>query len=239
MLNEFCEYLEAQINEPYLWGGQHTALHRSDYKKIIRAAEANTGGYPNGESYADAVIKYCTERFSDPAVKVLYAYDCSGLGCYWLYNLKHLIPTDMTAQRMTSECIITNGDVHRGYWVFRFNTAGTKISHIGYMIDDNFLIEAKGRRYGVKKTPYRRAEWDLSGIPKCFISEIAPKVHVIGNNVYIRDRDNKSGKILKVAHKGEKYPCVGIALSGWYEIFIPDLNRVGYISNRPDLTELK
>ena len=239
MLNEFIDYLHEQIGEPYLWGGQHTLLTRANYKKVIRQKEKNTGGYPDGESYADAVIKYCTKKFENPDISVLYGYDCSGLGCYWLYNLMHVISSDMTAQKMSSICIIMGSIPKRGYWLFRFNTAGTKISHIGYMVDDKYLIEAKGRRYGVKRTLYRRAEWDLVGIPKPFISEIQPLVKVLGNYVNIRDKGNTSGRVIKIAKKGERYPFIDRDIDGWYEIYVPSIGRIGYISDREDLTRLE
>ena len=56
MLNEFIAYLNEQIAQPYLWGGQHTRLTPDTYEAIIHNREDGRGGYKDGTSYADASI---------------------------------------------------------------------------------------------------------------------------------------------------------------------------------------
>ena len=235
----FIEYLKEQVGEPYLWGGQHTKLTPENYVQVIERKEADRGKYPGGTSYADAAIAFCRKKFDEGAT-VLYAYDCSGLGCYWLYNLAHLYRGDVNANTMMSRCALREELPKRGWWVFRLN--GKRASHVGYMIDDQYLIEAKGRRYGVVKTRFRAKDWACWGIPKVFEKELTPEpeptpvpqrqVEVVGKSVNVRAADSKKGKLLFTAHRGDTFPFVCVAPSGWYEIetkkgrgFITSLGR--------------
>ena len=65
MLDQFIEYLQEQLGEPYLWGGQHTKLTPENYVRVIERKEAGRGGYPDGTSYAQAVIDYCDDKFEE------------------------------------------------------------------------------------------------------------------------------------------------------------------------------
>ena len=86
MVDQFIEYLQEQVGQPYVWGGQHTKLTPENYVRVIERREEGRGKYPDGTTYAQAAIDFCRAKFDEGAT-VLYAYDCSGLGCYWLYNL--------------------------------------------------------------------------------------------------------------------------------------------------------
>ena len=59
-------------------------------------------------------------------------------------------------------------------------------------------------------------------------------VLVIGNSVNVRDSDSKAGKALFTAHKGNRFPLIDFAPSGWYHI--ETYKGEGYVSNREDLT---
>ena len=114
------------------------------------------------------------------------------------------------------------------------------------MIDNEYLIEAKGRAYGVVKTKFRANDWDAWGIPKVFEGEIkhpepTPQptgavVEVLGASVNVRTSDSKKGRILFTAHRGDTFPYLGPAPSGWYTI---DTKKgVGYITNKTRYTRL-
>lgn len=69
-------------------------------------------------------------------------------------------------------------------------------------------------------------------------------VKVIGGSVYVRsvdhvpaDKKENKASIIGVAHKGDTFPYRATAPSGWYEIDYK--GKVGYISNREDLTKLE
>ena len=239
-LSDFIEYLKAQVGEPYLWGGQHTKLTPEDYERIIRKKETK-GGYADGQSYVDAAIEFCRMKF-DAGATVLYAYDCSGLGCYWLYNLKHLYRSDVNANTMMRRCKLVDTPPKRGYWLFKLS--GSKASHIGYMVTDTELIEAEGRRYGVTHKAFRAKDWACWGIPYVFEKEIdeepvpgGAKVRVLGRSVNVRAEDSKRGKVIGVAHRGDELPYIDTAPSGWYHVRFKDGD--GYITNVEKYTKLE
>ena len=240
LVQEFIDYLQQQLGEPYLWGGQHTKLTPANYVSLIHKKEDGRGGYKD-ETYAQAAIDFCKKRF-EAGAKVLYAYDCSGLGCYWLYNIKHLYKGDVSANTMMHRCTLKKEAPKRGWWVFHTDSKG-KATHVGYMISDSYLIEAKGRKYGVVKTKFRAKDWDRWGIPQVFADELTPpapepkeRVEVICKALHVRASDSKAGRSLFIAHKGDTFPFVCTAPSGWYEIET-DRGR-GYISNGKKYTKL-
>ena len=241
MLTEFILYLIQQLGMPYLWGGQHTKLTPENYKTVIARKEAT-------EENRRRVEAYCEKMFAR-GYEVLYAYDCSGLGVYWLQNVTHLWKADVNANTMMHRCtdLDTAGPPAKGWWVFRLDDQKKRAVHIGYMIDNEYLIEAAGRKYGVVKTKFRANDWDVWGIPKVFEDEIRhpePKpeptvqvVEVIGGSVNVRNADSTKGRILFTAHRGDTFPYLGPAPSGWYTI---DTKKgVGYITNLPRYTRLK
>lgn len=237
MLSEFILYLLEQIKEPYLWGGQHTRLTPLNYKAVIARKETTAENARRAEAYCE---KMFAEGYSE-----LFAYDCSGLGVFWLTDLKHLWKSDVNSNTMMGRCELKMEPPKRGWWVFRLT--GNRATHIGYMVDDEYLIEAKGRDYGVVKTKFRAKDWGCWGIPNVFKDEIvdppAPPVpptehyvEVVGGSVNVRTADSKKGKILFTAHRGDTFPFIGTAPSGWYEI--QTAKGQGFITNLPRYTTL-
>ena len=117
--------------------------------------------------------------------------------------------------------------------------------------DDEYLIEAKGRKYGVVRTKFREKDWACWGIPAVFADELTPQpeptptpeppapeqlVEVVGKSVNVRDSDSKKGKILFTAHRCDAFPFIAVAPSGWYEI---DTKKgQGFITSLPKYTRL-
>lgn len=235
-------------------GGQHTKLTPENYEAIIHKKEDGRGKYADGQTYADASIAYCKKLFDRGATE-LYAYDCSGLGMYWLADLKHIYH-DMTADSMMHKCadISLTEPPKKGWWVFR--VSGGKATHIGYMVDDEHVVQAEGRRFGVTYKNFRAKDWSQWGIPKCFYGEIVnppepepqpeppePEppvtkqfVEIVGKSVRVRAKDSILGKTLFIAHRGSRYELIDIAPSGWYHIMTvyPD----AYITNKPKYTKV-
>ena len=236
MLSDFILYLIQQIGMPYLWGGQHTKLTPANYKTVIARKESDPANRKRVEAY-------CEKMFAK-GYETLWAYDCSGLGVYWLTDLKHLYKSDVNANTMKGRCVLKSELPKRGWWVFK--CSGNRAMHIGYMIDDEYLIEAKGRDYGVVKTKFKKSEWSCWGIPKVFEDELKPQptptpvekqVKVVGKSVNVRNADSTKGRILFTAHKGDTFPYVATAPSGWYEI---DTKKgLGYITNLSKYTKLE
>lgn len=234
MLTEFILYLEAQIGEPYVWGGQHTRLTPDNYVAVITKMEKDA-------TNRTAAIGYCESLFR-AGVTELFAYDCSGLGMWWLFNVKRVFDHDMTADSMMRKCEIVDV-AKRGYWVFRTNENG-KATHIGYMVSDTELIEAKGRKYGVTRTKYKSSAWNVIGKPKCFDfgPEPTPEpaawyVLVKGGSVRVREGGGIMNKCIGIAHRNDRLPYLGTdEKSGWYKVDF--YGSIGYITNKPKYTEV-
>ncbi|MFQ7067431.1 MAG: peptidoglycan-binding protein [Christensenellaceae bacterium] len=170
-LNGFLEYLEQQVDGGgiYVWGAQG----QSDIsKEWIKSKETSP-------SNARRAIKLWEKRKSQ-GYRNIRAFDCSGLGMYYLQNLTGAYASDMTANSMKNKCeAISRSKLRRGDWVFRTYTSGSnkgKAYHIGYVADDKLnVIECKGRDDGVIKRALDgngSGYWNAYGRPKIFASEI-------------------------------------------------------------------
>ena len=241
MLTEFIAYLNEQIGQPYVWGGQHTKLTPDNYKSVIERKE-------NSSAHAKEAIAYCTKKFAEGAT-VLFGYDCSGLGMWFLQDVKKIYKADKTANGMKACCVDldTPEPPERGWWTFKVDDKG-KAYHIGYMVDDEYVVEAKGRAYGVTKSLWREKDWSCWGIPKCFEDEIRKPtppqpvptyqtVIVKGKSVNVRSTDSTKGKVLFTAHKGDEFPFMCVAPSGWYRI--ETKYPESYITNLSRYTEVQ
>lgn len=174
MLNEFIAYLEEQVKNHsiYIWGGQGQQ-YPTLTEEWIKKKESGTNLTKALKTYKAAVAA--------GKEKLCRAFDCSGLGMYWLYNLNKVIKSDKTAHGMMGECtMIQKSHVKKGCWLFRVYTSGSKKGrayHVGYMVSDTKFIEARGRAWGVVER--RLADvgnyWNAFGIPKCFKDEIDTK----------------------------------------------------------------
>ena len=171
----FNSYLLSCVKMPYVWGGQHTKLTPENYVQIIEKKEAGRGSYSDGQTYAQAAIAYCKKMF-EQGYTVLYAYDCSGLGMYWLQNLMHILPSDVNTNALWHRCEDAD-EPRNGYWVFRVKDLSKPrkqqvASHIGYCVEINgaiHIIHAKGRKYGVVDELWSQTKksWHHIGIPDC------------------------------------------------------------------------
>lgn len=167
-LSEFINYLNANIGQPYVWGAQGTLLKPETYESIIAKREKDSS------KHRANALSFCFRLFSAGALQ-LRAFDCSGLGMYWLQNLKGVSKTDLNANGMMGKCtLISKSEVKKGCWVFkRYLTGSKRAYHIGYVVDDELnVVEAQGRAYGVVKRPLSKGGWNAYGIPSFFADEI-------------------------------------------------------------------
>lgn len=233
-ISAFCSYLNEQIGQVYGWGMQGTLLTPTNYKTVIAKHEKDA-------SNRAKVERYCEDKFADGATE-LYGYDCSGLGMYFLQNLTHTLPHDLSANGMMGQCELTESEPKRGYWVFRTDANG-KATHIGYMVSDTDLIEARGRAYGVVRRRYVKRDWHRIGKPSCLEwDEPKPFTHeyvkVRGGSVRVRSGNGTMFPSIGTAHRGDLLPCYGQADADpyWYEV---DYNgRRGFISCNKRYTEI-
>lgn len=235
-LSEFNSYLTEQIGQPYVYGGQHLKLTPENYVSVISKRESDA------QHRADA-IAYC-KRLFDSGASVLYAYDCSGLGMYFLQNVKKVYSYDMSANSMMHQCEIVSAPKN-GYWVFR--TSGDKAVHIGYMVSDTELIEAKGRKYGVVRTKYKASAWNKIGKPKCIeFDEPKPEpkpeptyvyeIKVTGS-VNVRKGNGVLSKRIATV-RNCRLPYLGQATDSPYWYMTRVNGQDGYITSKPKYTEV-
>lgn len=243
-ISAFCEYLDEQIGQCYIWGGQGTLLTPSNYKTVIAKREKDATNRAKVE-------RFCEDKFADGATE-LRGYDCSGLGMYYLQNLTHALPHDLSANGMMGLCEPTETP-KRGDWLFRVNEDG-KATHIGYMVTDTELIEARGRAYGVVRRKYKQSDWHKVGRPNCMdwsnpseqeqtepAEQPEPteliKVIKVKGHVKVRTGNGTFSKRIGTAADCE-LPYLGQAQSypNWYMTVFN--GQDGYISSNPKYTEL-
>lgn len=169
-LNDFIKHLEEEAanHSIYVWGAQ------GEGKSTI--TEAWIKKRETSEANAARAIKFWKKQVAAGFGDALRAFDCSGLGMAFLQNEAGIVGGDMSANSMMAKCkIITKAQARRGDWVFKVDGSG-KATHIGYITDDALnVIEAKGRDYGVIKSPLNKGGWNKYGRPSYFAAEIEGK----------------------------------------------------------------
>lgn len=171
MLNDFIDYLNKQVKNMsiYVWGaqGQKYPMLTADW---IKSKEANPTHRANA-------LKQYRKAVAAGHEKDCRAFDCSGLGMFWLENVIHYYKADMNANGMKGKCkAISKAQLKKGDWVFRVYKSGSnkgRAYHIGYVVDDALrVVEAKGRAYGVICSAFNSSYWNAYGRPEVFREEI-------------------------------------------------------------------
>lgn len=145
-INTACKIVENHC--AYIWAAQGMKIKNLDPKVIdqMETSPANADKVKQFIAMLDA-NGWLTNKSK--------AFDCSGLICYILTKLGVEKPGfDMTADglagRYPRRAIIYPGVLlHRP-------------GHIGIYIGNNYLVEAKGRAYGVCVSPYVAKEWEAT-----------------------------------------------------------------------------
>lgn len=230
-LEQFLELLYSQVDKGiYVWGANGEILDDMEKpREWIKRHESNS-------TLANQAIKLYDKRIKDGEVKIR-AFDCSGL-VYWALKTLGLQNYDVSSRGLYNLCEkVSKNELRAGDLVFHHN--GIKIVHVGVYVGGE-VIEDKGYKWGVVATKRAAGYWNRFGRWKAFKDEPLPQptmVYVKGGSVNVRDKDNKKGKIVGVAHRGESYSLLGTAESGWYKISFK--GSAAYISNRADLTEVR
>lgn len=158
----FRDYLETEVKNKsiYLWGGQGESLNKLT-NEYIKEKETSV-------SNANRVIRLRDAR--NKKYPKLRAFDCSGLAVWFLLKEK-AIAKDMTANSLMKLCeTIPKDNLAPGDFVFRVDDG--KAYHIGYVVDDLYVIEAKGRDDGVVKRKLNAsgsAYWNAFGRPSAIL----------------------------------------------------------------------
>ncbi len=163
MIEKFVAYLQEQLRNHsiYVWGAQGQKSPTVN-EAWIRKRETSTAN-------ADRAVRYWKKQVNAGYGDVLRAFDCSGLGVYFLLE-NGLISHDMSANTLMNQCKrIAFSQLQPGDFVFLVNESG-HAHHIGYVVDKNLnVIEAKGRNYGVMRSSFKG--WEVYGRPPYFSNE--------------------------------------------------------------------
>ncbi len=241
----------------YVWGGKGEIL--SDMtdekrKKWIEEHETADGDHTKSQNVERCEALY--QKYVKAGVQEIRAGDCSGLISYVLM-LIGIIKSRRNSRGLYADCIentdksgMTRKDLRPGDLVFKHN--GKKIHHVAMYAGNNMIVEMTGRDIGAqqrklssKDNRFGRMKGmdDQPDPPEPTPPEPTPPVtdeavKVIGGSVYIRKGPGKGYKTLLVAHRGNTFALRGQdPETGWYHILLKNGND-GWISNRPDLTEV-
>ena len=228
-INEFLNLLYSQVDRGiYVWGGNGQDLTAmSDPVAWIERREED----PANEKRDIALFN---ER-KEAGVSPIQAFDCSGL-VYWALHTLDLQKTDLSSRGFYSLCRhIEEKDLRPGDLVFHHD--GKQIVHVGVCVGEE-QIECRGRDVGVVKNKRRSGYWNRFGRLPCFDGDQKTNryVKVLGGSVRVRDKDGVYGRCIGIAHRGEEYPYIETAPSGWYCITWRGVKA--YVTDKPQYTEV-
>ena len=177
---------------------------------------------------------------ASPYKDVARCFDCSGYVSWCLIQagaLKQRTNCDGLFARC--EEIYTPTD---GMLLFRVNPKNpSDETHVGIYFNGK-QYEARGRKDGVVCLDFKPSYWQKYAWFKSLKPDPKPepptdeKVEVVGKSVNVRVGGNKKTKILFTAHKGDTFPFLGVAETGWYNI--ETKKGPGYITNLPRYTKV-
>lgn len=130
----------------YIWGAQGQKLKELDNETIFKMETSPD----NARTVINYINMLTTHGWLTGKSK---AFDCSGLVCYVLAKIgREAADFDMAADQLAKRYPARLAPV-QGCLVHR-------PGHVGIYIGDSYLIEAKGRKWGVVVSPFIAKEWD-------------------------------------------------------------------------------
>lgn len=146
--NKLCKY-----NCPYVWGGNGEKTN-----KMLAVALLDM------ETSVDNIARIYNYMKKNPPTPYSRIFDCSGLVYYLLRELG-LIKSDYNADMFYRKWKCKDiKDIVAGDLLYCIADDGHAY-HIGIYAGDNKVIHAKGRDYGVCKTPYSQNPWSKCNSP--------------------------------------------------------------------------
>lgn len=144
IVNTACKIVENHC--AYIWGAQG--------EKLMKLSKEDIARMETGPANVEKVIRYINMLAAHGWLTgKSKAFDCSGLICYLLVKCGIEKPGfDMTADQLASR-YPKRANLREGCLLHRKG-------HIGLYIGGGYLIEAKGRVWGVVVSPYTAADWD-------------------------------------------------------------------------------
>ena len=229
LIQAFLSLLKDQVGTGiYVWGGDGELLD----------SMANPRAWIERHETSDANVKRALKLYDARTAQGktgIRAFDCSGL-VYWALKTVGVQKSDVSSRGLYALCTPkTPGTEVAGDLVFHHN--GERIVHVGVCVGDG-QIECRGRDVGVVQNKRKKGYWNRVGRFKGFPDAGQTEVVVVkGGSVRVRQGDSTKTPCVGIAHRGDTFPLLGIAPSGWYQI--PYRGKTCCISNRADLTEVR
>jgi hypothetical protein len=168
-LNDFIDYLISKLGMMYVLGGQGGSF--VDVLPKICAREENKIALVNN------ILTLLNKKLREGVdINTLEEYDCSGL--FMAYALIHnIFKHDMRANDIYNAIPdkVKISKVKRGDFLFHGTTSNK--THIGYAIDEEWAIEARGTAYGVVKTRIKERGWQFAARPDFWSDKEKPALH--------------------------------------------------------------
>ena len=227
--DRFVQAVTEQVGKGvYVWGGNGEIL--DDPMEALTFVER----HETSEENKRRVYALIAKRMEEHAVTIR-AFDCSGL-VYWALRQLGLQQRDVSSRDLYALCRpITESELMPGDLVFHHD--GTRIVHVGVCVGSE-QVECRGRDVGVVKNKRRSGYWNRFGRWKAFESEAENAyVRINGGSVRVREGDGTKTRCIGIAHRGERYPLLGTAPSGWYRIAWH--GGAAYVTNKPQYTEVR
>lgn len=240
VIDPFLALLNSEVERGiYVWGGDGEAIDgKNDPEAWIERHETS-------KANADRAVSLYRKR-REKGISPIRAFDCSGY-VYWALNELGLQKTDVSSRGLYALCSyrseadhggMTRADLLPGDLVFRHN--GTRIVHVGVFAGDGQVLEARGRDAGVVKDQIGAQRWNRYGRLDALKDApivTTPVVAVLGGSVYVRRGGSTDFCALGIVHRGERYPLLGTADTGWYHIAYE--GSEAFITNNPKYTEVR
>lgn len=238
MIAEFLKAAQTEVENHsiYVWGGSGQLCCEVS-ENWIRQKEK--GHQP------EAAVKEWEEVMNSPYRDVARCFDCSGFVSWCLTKAGAFKGrTDCDGLFARSEEIYSPID---GCLLFRTNPANPNDeTHVGIYYGGK-QYEARGRAVGVVCAAYNPNYWQRLAWFKALKPDEPPAppeppepgqktVKVVGNSVNVRTSDSTKGRIMFTAHRGDVFPFVSVAPSGWYQIATK--KGAGFITNKKRYTVL-
>lgn len=224
----FVQAVNEQVGKGiYVWGGNGEIL--DEMKDPFGWIERKETSAADAKRAIALYRKRVEAGFSD-----IRAFDCSGLVYRALKDLG-VLKADVSSRGLYALCRpIEESELIPGDLVFHHD--GKQIVHVGVSVG-NEQIECKGRDDGVVRNKRRKGYWNRFGRLPAFEAEpTVACVKVLGGSVRVREGGGTHTRCIGIVHKGERYPLLGRALSGWYQILWHGAEA--YITNNTRYTEV-
>lgn len=225
---QFVQLVTGQVDKGvYVWGGNGEIL--DDPTRIADWVAR----HETSEENIRRVMRLIERRIAD-GVSPIRAFDCSGL-VYWALHTLGVQKYDVSSRGLYELCTpITENELVPGDLVFHHD--GTRIVHVGVSVGTE-QAECRGRDVGVVKNRRRKGYWNRFGRLKVFEQTSGAYVAIKGGSVRVREGDGTGTRCIGIVHKGERYPLLGRAPSGWYRIEWRGVPA--YITNKAQYTEVQ